>query len=207
MVILAVIVLILAYILFIPVKVDVNMLIDKKMSAVTGIKAFPFEYKFAPGKAFSRDQKPPKDKKTVSPVRPGAEIKKRRIDSSKLTTVDIGLLFGIVSEFFGFLGRLFKAPDRYFVRAELSGGLSEPDITGELYGAYQAIMAIMPGSIKVDYRPDFISGNISGTVKVGFVVRLINVLKEFVVLIFRLPIIRIIKLYRKIKAKNGGSNV
>jgi len=199
--------LILTYILFIPVKVYVNLRIDEKVSAISGIKAFPFELHFISGKSEAKQAKPEEAGKIEPSSLKTPEKKEKKIQLSKLTTVDIGVLLGVVSEFFKFLGRLFKAPDRYFIQAEISGGLSEPNATGELYGAYHVVKAILPGSVMVDYQPDFLSEKIKGTVNFGFVIRLFNVLKEIAVLIFRLPVVRLIKLYRKIKVKNGGRNV
>jgi hypothetical protein len=193
-IILTVLILILAYILLVPITINLNLRIAEKVSAESAIKAFPFRYRFS-AEEYEKKAKKPKQVKTTAEKLSKKE--KRKQDFSKINLRDITLLLETAAEAFRFAGRLLKAPE-YYVKAELSGGAAAPDITGEIYGAYQALKPILPRSIAVSYNPDFTAEKFSGTVRCGLVIRIITIVKEFLLFIFRLPIIRLIKLYRKL---------
>jgi hypothetical protein len=187
-----------AYLLFVPITIRVIVLIDQKISAVSAIKIFPFEYKFVSGKLKKQRKlkvpKPPKvDQELPEEIGERQKSKIRLLGRS-----DLPVIFRVITETFKFAGRLIRTP-RFFLKAEIAGGASEPDITGELYGAYHAIRPVLPKAISISYNPNFTAEQFTGTVEMGLVIRIFGFLKETLVFIFRLPIIRLIKLYRKLK--------
>jgi hypothetical protein len=192
------------YVLFIPVTVHFNVLIEEKVTAYSAVKAFPFRRLLYPrSPQFEKTPKPPK-KKRGKPEEKSRFGRKKRFDFSALSRSDIGMLSGVAGEIFKLLGRLLKVPDYYLI-ANLSGGTEEPDVTGQLYGAYHAIRFNLPSAIRINYIPDYLAGRIQGNISCGLVVTVYGLIKEFVIFIFRLPKIRLFKLYRKLKArrKNG----
>jgi hypothetical protein len=198
LVILGVLLAALSYVLFVPVTVHFNVLLEEKVMAYSSVKAFPFKrqlYPRPPKPEKAQKAKPPKEEK---PEEESQVEKKKKFDFSVLNRSDIGMLLGVTSEAIKLLGRLLKAPDYYLV-ANLAGGTEQPDITGQLYGAYHAIRPTLPAAIKINYVPDFLGGRIAGNISGGLVVTVFGLIKEIVIFIFRLPIIRLIKLYRKLK--------
>lgn len=175
-----------AYLLLVPITVYVNIQIDNETTTITGIKVFPFEHRFSPGKP-----KAPSEKK---PKRP-----KAKFDISKFSREDISTLLSVMSNVRRFIGRLIKAPDQYYLHAALAGGLSAPDITGEFFGAVQSVRPILPRAITISYNPDFLAEKINGKVNCGIVFRFFRILLEFIYFIFKLPLIKLFKLYRKYK--------
>jgi hypothetical protein len=193
-IILTIVILLFAYILLVPITINFDLRIAEKVSAESAIKAFPFRYRFSGGKLKKKARKPILLK---TPIKKPSQKMKRKRDFSKLNTLDIALILETAGEAFRFVGRLIKAPE-YYVKAELSGGVAAPDTTGEIYGAYQALRPILPSSITVSYNPDFTAEKFRGTVRCGLATRIITILKEILLFIFRLPIIKLIKLYRKL---------
>jgi hypothetical protein len=185
------------YILLTPLSFSFDLAIGEKLSATSWLKLYPFRYRLYPAKARGEPKRPRPEKKQPArklPLRTG-----KRLNFSKLRGSDLLLLLAVIGRVFGLLGRLFKTSERYFLKVDIAGGAPEPDITGELYGAYQAIRVSLPESIKINYVPDFMSERIRGRISCGFAVRPLNLFREGLIFIFHLPIIRLIKLYRRIK--------
>ena len=200
-ILLAVIFILFAYLLFMPITLRLNILIDEKVSANSVVEIFPFEHKFALGKSpkEKKAKKPEKIKKaTVKTGEMPEEKPKRKFKLSDFGLSDLAVIFDLLSEALKLIGRLLNAPN-YFLRANITGGATEPDVTGELYGAYHAIRPVLPSSISIIYNPDFASEKFTGTVEVGLVIRIFRLIWETLVFIIRLPIIRLIRLYRKLK--------
>jgi hypothetical protein len=189
-----------AYVLFVPITLRLNIIIDKKVSAVSAVRAFPFERKFVSGKPERKAKKSkPKNQETKEKLAEEPEEKaEKKFKLSHLSRKDILTVIDLIGEAFRFIGHIVKAP-HYYLRAEIAGGATTPDVTGELYGAYQAIKPVLPGSISIIFNPDFNAERFSGTVEAGFVIRIFRLLWETLILILRLPIIKLIKLYRKLR--------
>ena len=190
-------ILILTYLLFTPISIRLEIKFGDGVDAIPELRIFPFRYKI-------RVEQPTKEPVKVEKEKPEKKVRERgRLEFSKLNRGDMTILFRTLVETLKFFGRTIRAP-QYFLRAEIAGGASEPDITGELYGAYQALKFALPGAVSVSYRPDFTAEKFSGRVEVGLAFRLARLSKETLVFIFRLPILKLIKLYRKLRT--GGKN-
>jgi hypothetical protein len=193
--ILGIIFVFISYLFFMPIKFRIKIRLDKKVSAVSEVRIFPFEHKFIRDK-LEKVEKPPKAGKKLGVRKP-----KKKLNLSRLGVNDIAILKKVISESLKFAGRVIEAP-HYSLKADIAGGACEPDLTGEIYGAYQAIRFALPESISISYRPNFAAEKFSGTVELGLAIRAIKLLTETLILIFRLPIIKLIKLYRKLR--KGG---
>ncbi|OGC96119.1 MAG: hypothetical protein A2W25_12490 [candidate division Zixibacteria bacterium RBG_16_53_22] len=200
LIILGVLLLLSFYLLFIPVTIQLTVLINEKITASSSVRAFPFKRLLYPRTPKpGKTPKPPKKKKEKSEEESQLG-RKKRFDFSVLNRSDIGMLLGMAGEVLKLLGRLLKSPD-YFLVADLAGGTEEPDITGQLYGAYHAIRPNLPTAIRISYAPDYLAGRINGNISCGLVVTVIGLVKELVIIIYRLPKIRLFKLYRKLKVR------
>jgi hypothetical protein len=199
LIILAIALIVFGYLLFIPITLRLNILIGDKISAVSAVKIFPFERKFITGKPKKEKKEPERLIKSEMKVEAEPEKKlENKFKLPRLTRTDLAIIFNVFGETMKLIGRLFRSP-HYFLRADIGGGAEYPDVTGELYGAYQALRPVLPGSISIIYNPDFAAEKFSGTVEVGLVIRIFRLLWETLIFVFRLPIIRMIKLYRKLK--------
>jgi hypothetical protein len=196
-IIIGAILLFMLYILFSPLCFSFDLAIDEKLSATSWLRLYPFSYRLYPAKARLESRRPRPEKK--QPARKRLSRTGKNLNLSKLRGSDLALLLAVIRNVFGLLTRLFKAPERYFLEVDIAGGAPEPDITGELFGAYHAIRPNLPESIKIKYVPDFMSERIRGRISCGFAVRPFILLREGLIFIFHLPIIRLIKLYRRIK--------
>jgi hypothetical protein len=189
------------YILFMPITLRLNIMIDEKISIFSAVKIFPLEHRFVTGKP-KKEKRTKEPKTTENVLAIAAEIPKtmpeKKFKLSRLTRTDLAVIFGVFAEALKLIGRLCKAP-QYYLKANIAGGAEYPDVTGELYGAYHAIRPVLPNSISIVYNPDFAAEKFSGTVEVGLVIRIFRLIWETLFFIFRLPIIRLIKLYRKLK--------
>ncbi len=190
-------VLIMAYLLFTPISIRLDIKIDESVAAVPELRIFPFKYRIRVKPSGEEHIEPEKEKRI------GKAKEKGRLDFSRLNRADMTIIFKTLVEILRFFGRTIKAP-QYFLKAEIAGGASEPDITGELYGAYQALRFALPGAVSVSYSPDFTAEKFSGRVEIGLAFRISRILRETLVFIFRLPVIKLIKLYRKLRI--GGKN-
>jgi len=190
-----------AYLLFMPITLRLNIIIDEKISTVSAVKIFPFERKFVLG--IPKKEKKVKEaekieKAVIKAVKIPEEKPKKRFKLSDFSRSDLAVIFDLFGGTLKLTGRLLSAP-HYFLKANITGGAAEPDITGELYGAYHAIRPALPSSISIVYNPDFAAEKFKGTVEMGLVIRIFRLIWETLVFIIRLPIIKLIKLYRKLK--------
>jgi hypothetical protein len=199
LIILGVLLLAILYALFIPISVQFNLIIEEKTLALLSVRAFPFKRQLYPGSPQLEKEEKSKPSHEKKPKKETPVGRKKKFDLTLLTRSDIRILLRVAGEAFKLMGRLFKAPDYYLV-ANLAGGVEEPDITGQIYGAYHAIRPNLPAAVKINYAPDYLAGRVNGNISCGIVVTVFGIIKEIVIFIFRLPKIKLIKLYRKLKA-------
>lgn len=191
---------VLAYLLFVPINVRLEINIGEKTSAISRVRIFPFEHEFVSGKAKKVKKKEKLEtKKAISEAKkPPEKVTGNKFKLSQLNRTDIGIMLKVITEALRFLGGVISAP-HYFLRATIAGGASEPDITGELFGAYHAIRPVLPEAISISYNPDFAAERFSGRIEAGFVIRIFSLINETLIFIIRLPIIKLIRLYRKLR--------
>jgi hypothetical protein len=206
---------VLAYVLFMPITVNFSLIIAEKTSVYSAVKMFPFRFTLHPRpektpeelaaqearekrKQAAREAKEKRKKEKKKEEKELQFGEKKKFNFSAMNRSDIGLLLGVVGEAFRLVGRLFRAPEYYLV-ANIAGGTEYPDVTGHLYGAYHAVRPNLPEAMRINYMPDYIAGRFSGNISGGLVVTIFGIIREIIVFIFRIPKIKLIKLYRKLR--------
>lgn len=202
LILMALVILLFSYLLFMPISISLDIYRYEQTSAVSAIGMFPFKLTVLP-----RKKKPPKaEKKKPRPAKPKPKPAKAggkfQFEIARVSAEDLDTLFDVLGVSLRFLGRLLKTPERGSVRVYLLGGAPQPDLTGQLYGAVQAIAPVLPQSVSILYYPDFVAGKFTGNFSLRMAVRIFTIVKETMIFVFELPILRIIRLYRKYR--KGG---
>jgi uncharacterized membrane protein (DUF485 family) len=195
-IIIAFILLVIAYILLSPVSIYICYDFDHKNVSTAGVKIFPFSFKLKTGKP---KEKTTKTKKPPKPAKRKKKSGKRGTDFFPILIDNFEMFKKIIVDFVVLIIGILKSPDRFFADVNLGGGLGEPDLTGQLYGGIQMIKPALGNSMLISYSPDFMAESLSGRATVGLVVRIGNILKELLIFVWRLPKLKLIKIYRKIK--------
>lgn len=185
-----------AYILLSPISIYICYDFDKKNLTSAGISIYPFAYKFRVGQ---KKETPAKTKKFKAVAPEKKRLKKRGLNFMLLIINEFDLIMAVLANLFKLLIGLVKSPHRYFAHINLGGGLGTPDLTGQLYGGLEMIKSVLGNSVLIKYRPDFLAESLTGQATVSLAVRLGNILKELLIFIWRLPKLRLIKIYRKMK--------
>ena len=91
------------------------------------------------------------------------------------------------------------------LEADVEAGFYEPDLTGQLFGYYQAALAAAPSVVgRVRFTPDWIGASFAGQARVAVALPLYRLLYRTLILIGQLPLRRLIKL--AIGKKRGGQD-
>jgi hypothetical protein len=89
------------------------------------------------------------------------------------------------------------------LEAEIEAGFEQPDLTGQLFGYYQAALAAAPTVVgRVLYVPDWTGAAFCGRARVAIALPLYRLAYRTIILIGQLPLRRIIKV--AIGKKRGG---
>ena len=184
-----------AYILFIPIRLNLYLAYNENLIATSTIAIFPFRRNFG-GEKKNIEKKPKPEKK----VKTGDKPKKpsRKLHYSRIDRLDRQIIYQTFREAFRFVDRLIQSPD-YYLHANITGGTEEPDVTGQLFGAYMAVRPMFPQGVAIQYRPDFLMERFSGELNLGLSVRVYDIVREIIVFLYRIPKIKLFKLYRKLK--------
>ncbi len=160
-----------------------------------GVKLFPFKFKIN------------EENKFINIIKnhvPVIDFRKKNKNSSlckydlfQIFIDEFDTLLTIVATLTNFITGIFKSPDRNYLNISLRGGFGLPDITGIFYGLIESLRSIKGESISIAYHPDFYAESIKGDIALGAVVRLNRLLKEMILLAWRLPKMQMIKIYNK----------
>ena len=198
-----IILLTLGYILFSPISIRLGFTFDDGISGFVRVRLFPFEYKFF------RDTK----RKAVRTQAVEIRHKKSRIEKSRkalysvvevlhVLVDELETLQKIVLNSMKLFRGISKSIDQYYLKLSMAGGLGPPDLTGQLYGTILSVQPILGSSVSLAYRPDYLADKMSGEVVAGVIVRAYRLLNDMLIFAWRLPKIRIIRLYYQLK--KGG---
>ena len=189
--------LVFGFAMMIPVSIHLTLNLDAKLSVTIGFRFLLFKYE---------------------------SVKKRRVNVSKIKQADnrfekkwtiifkefsvksFGPLITIIARerrtfrrtlaaFANFTKAILLSADRRYFKINLSGGLSSPDLTGQLYGFIQACKSLSYDSISLSYVPDFMNDKLRGTIVAGTVFRIYEILNQLMLFIWRLPKMKLIKIY------------
>ena len=169
---LTIFILFLSYVLIVPVIISFSM--DSSLSSDLRIKIFPFDFRIEKGKG---------------------------IDFVALLFNE----FKVVKHILYFCSRFAKSLMRYeyhYVNFSLRGGFGSPDITGIVSGAIQTVQPALGEKITIVYYPDMMAQSINLNLNAQTEVRIYSVLAEALPLVFNLPILKIARIF--IKIKKGG---
>jgi len=187
----------LIYLLCVPVYFEIGYNIDQKELESCSFKLYPFSYRIKPkigpdnGSAKQSDQGKQKTKRK----------KKIRISYVQLIRDELGTLRQVASNSVKFIQRIVISPD-YYLNVSLTGGFTEPHITGWFYGSVCAIQPMLGKSIRLFYAPDFTKDSLNGKVRGRLAVRLYSIIGEVLIFLWRLPKLRLLRIY--FKSRKGG---
>lgn len=170
-----------AYVLLVPVVISFSL--DSSLSRNLRIKIFPINLR-------------------IEKCRNKANWKK----------IDIVLLLSneyiAVKQVLYFCFRFAKAliiSKHHYINVSLKGGFGSPDITGVVLGAIESVKPAFGKNTTIVYYPDMITPSINVRLNAQSKVRIYSLLTETLPLIFGLPMLKIARIF--IKIKKGEYNV
>ena len=119
----------------------------------------------------------------------------------RLIRDELGTLSQVASNSVKFIQRIVISPD-YYLNVSLTGGFTEPHITGWFYGSVSGIQPMLGKSIRLFYAPDFTKESLNGKVRGRLTVRLYSIIREVLIFFWRLPKFRLLRIY--FKSRKGG---
>ena len=185
------------YLLCVPVYFEIGYNIEQRELESCSFRLYPFSYrikpKIGPDKK-SAKQSDQKEQKTT-------KMKKICIRFLQLISDDLRTLRQVASNSVKFIQGIVISPD-YYLNVSLTGGLTEPHITGWFYGSVCGIQPMLGKSIRLFYTPDFTKESLNGKVRGRLAVRLYSIIREVLIFLWRLPKLRLLKIY--FKSRKGG---
>jgi hypothetical protein len=166
---------VIAYVLIVPVIISFRL--DRSLSKVLRIKIFPLDLRIK------------KSRKTA---------KRNKIDFTLLLFND----FKAVKQTLYFCSRFAEAlikSKHHYLNISLQGGFGSPDITGIVFGAIETVKPVFKDIINIVYYPDMMAQSVNINIKAQTKVRIYSVLAEVLPLIFSLPMLKITKIFIKIR--------
>ena len=186
----------LIYLLCVPLYFEIGYDIEQREFESCSFKLYPFTYRIRP--KTGRDKRLAKQN---DQDKQKTKRKKRfRVNYMELIT-DFTTLRQVASNAMKFIRGIVISPD-YFLNVNLTGGFTEPHITGWFYGGVCAIQPILGNSIKFFYSPDFTKESLNGKITGRLAVRLYSIIREMLVFVWRLPKLRLLRIY--LKSRKGG---
>ena len=188
-----------------PVSVCVALNFDRRPTVTIGMRFlifkhhFPIKKKKKKARTEGKNDRPEKSRRAkkrhspdMSPIRLLPILSGER-DTLQQSLAALGLL----------ARRLVLSTDRYYLDMNLSGGMWSPDLTGQLFGLVQACRSIPSNSLSLSFHPDFSEDRLHGTIAAGTVFRIYRIINQLLIFIWRLPIKKLLKLYRNYRKETG----
>ena len=135
--------------------------------------------------------------KTVGAEEPPAETKK--LSAKPKRTRSARAVVDILPQCLGALWRYFvgllQAAIIEQAEGEIEAGFDAPHVTGQVYGCYQAALAIAPALVgRFQYTPVWTGRSFSGTLRLAVAWPVYRLIWQTMLLIWRLPIRKFVKL-------------
>ena len=165
------------------VPVIITFSLDSSLSGNLQIKIFPFNLGV---------------ENLIKPV------KWKNIDFAFLLLSEYAAVKQILYFCFRFIKTL-TVSKRHYINLSLTGGFGSPDVTGVVLGAIETVRPAFGKNTRIVYYPDMISPSINVRINAQSKIRICSLLLEAVPLIFRLPVLKIVRII--IKIKKGEYNV
>lgn len=189
------------YVLFIPVHIEMRFSIERRSLDKTFIRFYPFRFKVkskSEVKGIIGDEEKAKaEPKKFQP--PEFLVKLIRVLIEETRTI-----YRVIFVTFKLLKGVFRSPRYGVIRVSIHGGLGEPELTGWFYGSLCMAKPLIGRTIAVHYNPDYLADGIGGDITGKAMVRMINIVKELLLFIIRLPKLKLIKAAWRVR-KGGGS--
>ncbi|MFH1373449.1 MAG: hypothetical protein ABII79_06630 [bacterium] len=148
------------------------------------------------------ERKPSKPKK--KPEKPHREKPPKKATRSLRDILRVGSK--CLQPLGSFLIGILKSVAVERLEGQIEGGFESPDLTGRVFGYYQAALAVAPGVVgRVRFIPDWTGASFGGTARVAVALPLYKLLARTAVLIYRLPLRELIRL--AIGKKKGEQDV
>jgi hypothetical protein len=192
----------LLYILFVPVHIEMRFSIERRSLDRTFIRFFPFRYNI-------KTRGGPKKIEEISEEIEKSEKGKFRppeflVNLIRVLMEETRTIYRVIFVTFKLLKGVLRSPSYGVIRVSLNGGLGEPELTGWFYGSLCMAKPIIGKTIAVHYNPDYLADGIGGEITGSAMIRLINIIKELLLFIVRLPKLKLIKAYWRIR--KGGKD-
>jgi len=188
------------YLLCVPVYFEIGYDIEQREIESCFIKLYPFTYrikpKIVPDKGSDR-QSDQEEQKTKRKKR----FRISYVQLIRLIRDELGTLRQVASNSVKFIQRIVISPD-YYLNVSLTGGFTEPHITGWFYGSVCGIQPMLGKSIRLFYAPDFTKESLNGKLRGRLTVRLYSIMREVLIFLWRLPKLRLLRIY--LKSRKGG---
>ncbi len=148
------------------------------------------------------ERKPSKPKKKPEKPRRAKPLKKATRPLRDILRVGTKCLGPVGA----FLTGILKSVAVERLEGQIEVGFESPDLTGRVFGYYQAALAAVPGVVgRVRFIPDWTGASFGGSARVAVALPLYKLLARTAVLIYRLPLRELIRL--AIGKKKGEQDV
>jgi len=132
---------------------------------------------------------------------PATAAKKKQAAGPRRARVNIGAWFTVLPEAAAVLWRYFtgllRATAIEQAEGEIRGGFESPDVTGQVYGYYQAALAAVPSVAgRIRFTPDWTGESWSVAVRFSASLPMYRLVWSTLVLLWQLPIVKIVRLVR-----------
>jgi hypothetical protein len=133
--------------------------------------------------------------------KPPTPAKKERVAGPRRSKMNIGGWIAVLPQTAGALRRYFVSLLRATVieqaEGEIRGGFETPDLTGQVFGYYQAALAAVPSEAgRIRYTPDWTGESWSVALRFSASMPLYRLAWSTLVLLWHLPITKIVRLVR-----------
>lgn len=172
---------VISYVLIVPIVICFTL--DSSLSRSLRIKIFPFDLRIEKHRN---------------------KVKLNKIDFVFLLSNEYITVKQVIYFCFRFAKTLITSKHHY-INISLQGGFGSPDIMGVVLGAIEAVKPAFGKNTTIIYYPDMISQSINVKLNAQSKIRIYSLLAETLPLIFSLPMLKIARIF--IKIKKGEYNV
>ena len=132
---------------------------------------------------------------------PATTAEKKQVAGPRQTKKNIGAWLAVLPQTAAALWRyivgLLRATVIEQAEGEIRGGFDTPDVTGQVYGCYQAALAAVPAVAgRIRYTPDWTGASFAATMRLRASLPMYRLAWSTLVLLWELPIVKIVRLVR-----------
>lgn len=150
----------------------------------------------------------PEEKKepTVKSAKKKKKPEKKKTERQRSIKDGLAMVPGVFRALNNYLWSLIRSVRVEELDGEIEAGFDSPDTTGQAYGYYQAALATVPSVAgRLRFTPDWSGPSFNGSARVALAIPLYKIILRTIVLIFKLPLRKLVKL--AIGRKKGDQDV